>query len=314
MKKLTALLLAALMVAALFAGCGAQASDSYNGMEMGNRVEMDMAEPGEGIYGSTADSSTGSSGTQFKDQKLIKTVELRAETEDLDALLPQLVDKISALGGYTEYQNIYNGSAYGNYYRSRSAEITIRIPADKLSQFVTEVEGFSNVISKTESVDDVTLQYVDTQGRLEALQAEHDRLVELMDQAETLTDLLTIEERLTDVRYELESVASRLRVLENQVSYATIELYIDEVEVLTEVEEPSVWQRISTGFVENLKDVGDALVDLFVWIITYSPQLLILAGVITLIVWLCRRALRNRKPRQSPYAQPKPQNPEEKSE
>ena len=310
MKKLFALFLAALVLAGILTACGAE-SYAGNGTAMDAGGDVEMEAPAEGIYGSTADSSIGS--TQHKDQKLIKTVELRAETEDLDALLKQLMDQINALGGYTEYQNVYNGGAY-NSYRNRSAELTIRIPADNLGDFLNEVEGISNVISRTESVDDVTLQYVDTQSRLEALQTEHDRLVELMAQAENLADLLTIEERLTDVRYELESVTSSLRVLENQVSYATIELYIDEVEVYTEVEEPTVWERISTGFMNNLRDLGDFLVDLFVWIVTCSPQLLVFAGVIVLIVWLCKLALRNRKPRKplnNPYVPP--QNTEENS-
>ena len=234
MKKLFALVLAALMLAAMLAACGAETSDSYNGgMAMDSMEEQEMAAPGEGIYGSTADSiTTSGSGTQFQDQKLIKTVDLRAETEDLDTLMTRLSEQIASLGGYTEYQNVYNGSAY-NTYRSRSAELTIRIPADQLAGFLTQVEDFSNVISKTESVDDVTLQYVDTQSRMEALEAEQDRLLELMEQAETMSDLLEIEERLTQVRYELESVASQLRVMDNQVSYATIERYIEEVEVLT---------------------------------------------------------------------------------
>lgn len=303
MKKIIALLLCCLMLCGTLAACGAETSADYAGngapmdMEMGEMMEM----PGEGLVGSTADSSTASS-PQYADQKLIKTVELRAETEDLDTLLTQLADRVRALGGYTEYQNIYNGSAY-NSYRSRSAEMTIRIPADKLEGFLTEVEGFSNVISKTESVDDVTLQYVDVESRLEAMQTEHDRLVELMAQAENLTDLLTIEERLTEVRYELESAASQLRVLENRVSYATIELRIDEVEVYTETEEPTVWERITSGFMGNLRELGDNVVDLFVWIVTSSPQLLVLAAIAALIVWICKRTVKNRRKKNIPPAE-----------
>ena len=304
MKKIIALLLSCLLLGGILAGCGAETSYAENGAVMD--MEQMLEAPAEGLMGSTADSATGSSTTQYADQKLIKTVELRSETEDLDAMMTQLAEQIRTLGGYTEYQNVYNGSNYSSY-RSRSAELTIRIPADKLDGFLTEVEGFSNVISKTESVDDVTLQYVDTESRLEALQTEHDRLVELMEKADNLTDLLTIEERLTEVRYQLESVASQLRVMENRVSYATIELYIDEVEVLTEVEEPTVWERISTGFMKNLRNLGDNLVNLFVWIVTYSPQLLILAALAALIVWLCRRTIKRKK---NPYTNTQP--PEEK--
>lgn len=304
MKKTLSLLLAALLLAGMLAACGSVSrSDTENGMSMDSmEVEMEeqLAAPGEAIYGTTSDASiSGGSGARLSHQKLIKTVEIQAETEDLDTVLAQLTEQISSLGGYTEYQNVYNGSAY-SYRRYRSAELTIRIPTDKLNSLVAQVEGTSNVISKTERVDDVTLEYVDTQSRMEALQAEHDRLVELMDKAETMADLLEIEERLTEVRYELESVTSQLRVLENLVSYATIELYIEEVEVLTEVEEPGVGQRISTGFMDNLKNLGDRLVDLFVWVVTYSPQLLIFAGVIVVIVWLLRRAARKRAAKYNP--------------
>ena len=309
MKKKFTLLLAVLLLLSLLTACGAETA-AGNGVAMDSQIKEEMEAPGEGIYGSVADSSTGSSTTTapaVSSQKLIRTVSISAETEDLDGLLAELTGQITALGGYTEYQNIYNGSSYQSYH-SRSAELTVRIPADRLSDFLTQVEGFSNVISKTESVDDVTLRYTDTQSRMEALQAEHDRLVELMDQAETMADLLEIEARLTDVRYELESVTSALRVLDNQVTYATIELYIDEVEVLTEVEEPTVWQRITTGLIRNLENLWEFLVDLFVWIIVCSPQLLLLAGIATLIVWLCRRAARKRKAPKAPWIPP--QTPE----
>lgn len=307
MKKILALLLAALLLAGMLTACGSKGTESYNG---GMSMDMEAPESGaadKGIYDSVSDSSTA--GTQLSDQKLVKTVELRAETEDMDTLLSHLAEQIRSLGGYTEYQNIYNGGY--NHYRSRSAELTIRIPADKLDGFLLHVAESSNVISRTENIDDITLQYVDTKSRMEALQAEHDRLVELMAKAENLTDLLTIEERLTEVRYQLERITSSLRVMDNQVSYATINLYLDEVEVLTEVEEPSVWQRVASGFTGNLADLGEALVDLFVWVVTYSPQLLIFAGVITLIVWLCRRSLGRSRSRKTPYTPPQP--PEEKT-
>ena len=283
-----------LAFALLLTGCGAEYANG--GMAM-DSMAPEAEEKYEGIYdeavdgsGSTADS------TAYPEQKLIKTVEMNTETEDLDALLTTLTGHIRELGGYTEYQNIHNGSNYSGY-RRRSAELTIRIPAGKLDGFVTRVEDDSNVISRTESIDDVTLQYVDTESRVKALQAEHDRLVELMEQAETMYDLLEIESRLTDVRYELESVTARLRVLENKVSYATVKLWINEVKVLTEVDEQTVWQRMGSGFTENLRNIGQDLQDFCVWAVSYSPQLVIFAAVVTLAVTLLRRSARKRRAR-----------------
>ena len=194
-------------------------------------------------------------------------------------LLVQLQAQISASNGYIESQDLYNGSSYSNY-RNRNANLTIRIPADKLDGFVVQLKDASNVVNYSESQEDVTLTYVSTESRIRALETEQERLLELLSQAENMSDLLEIEARLTDVRYELESVTSQLLVLANKVDYATINLYISQVKEYTEVDEQTVWQRISNGFKENLKDIGEGAVDFFVWLVTYSPQLVLSAAVI----------------------------------
>ena len=280
-------IIALLVLACILTGCGAVAMDSMESGAVNNSGSFD------GIYEEFAPGDPGS-GAQLSDQKLITTVEINAETEDLDALMPQLSDHIAQLGGYVEFQNTYYGSAYSSY-RHRSANMTIRIPADKLSDFLLHVEGASNVISKQQSQDNVTLQYVDTESRVAALEAERDRLMELLEQAVDLSDLLKIEERLTDVLYDLESTTAKLRSLDNQVSYATVNLYIDEVKILTETQEQTVWQRIGSGFGENLRNIGEDIVDFFIWLVTYSPQLIVIGGIIWLAVRTVRRAIKKRR-------------------
>lgn len=288
-------LFALLLVVLLLTGCGAKSMDAANGAAAA-QVEEVYYEAADSISLNTSASASESGNVE---QKLIKRVSMNAETEDLDALLAQLSQKISDLGGYVEYQELYNGSAYSSY-RYRSANLTIRIPAARLGEFTEQVQGVSNVVSYNESQDDVTLTYVDTESRMNALKVEEERLLELLAKAENMSDLLEIEARLTDVRYELESTTSQLRVLENQVSYATVELNIDQVKVYTEVEEQTVWQRIGSGFQKNLRGIGDDLVDFFVWVVTYSPQLLFWALVIAGAVFLLRRKLRNsRKQKQT---------------
>ena len=297
-KKVFALMLALAMLTTLLTGCGG-----------GSKAEMDMAAPMEspgaaadGYYGVVNDSAA-SQNQVAGDQKLIKRVSMEAETEDLDSLLPQVTGKVTQLGGYIETQELHNGSAYASY-RSRSVSMTVRIPAEKLGEFTSQVEGVSNVISYTESAEDVTLQYVDTESRVKALEVEQQRLLELLQNAETMADLLEIESRLTDVRYELESYASQLRALENKVSYATVNLYIRQVKVYTEVEPQSVWQRIGSGFKENLVDIGEDLTDFFVWLVTYSPQLIFWALVIFAGVKLLGRRMKKKKVSKAPKEKP----------
>ena len=277
-KKLLALLLVLVMTISVLAGCGA--SSSYKDVAVEEAAPMepmkDMAAAGvmmqsNGMTGTTQEMPTG--------QKLIRRVNIDAETEDLEALLVQLQAQISAADGYIESQDLYNGSSYSNY-RNRNANLTIRIPADKLDGFVVQLKDASNVVNYSESQEDVTLTYVSTESRIKALETEQERLLDLLSQAENMSDLLEIEARLTDVRYELERVTSQLLVLANKVDYATINLYISQVKEYTEVDEQTVWQRISNGFKENLKDIGEGAVDFFVWLVTYSPQLVLSAVVI----------------------------------
>ena len=277
-KKLLALLLVLVMTISVLAGCGA--SSSYKDAVVEEAAPMepmkDMAAGGvmmqsNGMSSTTQEMPTG--------QKLIRRVNIDAETENLDALLVQLQAQISASNGYIESQDLYNGSSYSNY-RNRNANLTIRIPADKLDGFVVQLKDASNVVNYSESQEDVTLTYVSTESRIKALETEQERLLELLSQAENMSDLLEIEARLTDVRYELERVTSQLLVLANKVDYATINLYISQVKEYTEVDEQTVWQRISNGFKENLKDIGEGAVDFFVWLVTYSPQLVLSAVAI----------------------------------
>lgn len=293
-KQLFALLTAFALTASLLTACGA--SSNTMAMDQARPEAAPMEEPmadmkyemaDEVLYSSA--STTGSTSANIQTgQKLIRKINIDAETEDLEALLPGILEQVARLGGYVENQELYNGSAYSSY-RHRSASLTIRIPADKLDGFVQQVKDISNVVTYNESQDDVTLTYVSTESRIKALETEQERLLELLSKAENMSDLLEIEARLTDVRYELENVTSQLRVLTNKVDYATVYLYIDQVKVYTEVEEQNVWQRIASGFRQNLEDIGEDAEDFFVWVVTYSPQLLVWALVAGFAIALLRR-------------------------
>lgn len=308
MKKYLSLLLTALLVLTLFTACGA-ASESYDAAApMEYAMDAPAAEEKMEANSMLTESGTGSSAAIPENRKWIITVDMRAETEDLDAMLAALDEKITALNGYVEGQNIYNGSSYSSGSRYRSASLTVRVPADVVDDFTDSVAGIANVVRSNKNLEDITLTYVSTESRMTALETEEARLLELMEQAETMADLLEIEARLTDVRYELESVTSRLRTYDNQVNYATIYLDIEEVQEYTPVAERTVWQRTSEGFVSSLKNLGESLVDLLVWVLVNSPYLVVYAAVITGVVFLARRVKKNKAVKKAP------RKPEEKKE
>lgn len=228
-------------------------------------------------------------------RKLIKTVDLSVETEDYDSLLGTLEKQIAALGGYIEYQYQYNGSIYSDYQTTRDSQMKIRIPVECLDEFVVKVGEWTNITNKEERVEDVTLRYVDLESHKKALLTEQERLLELLEQAESVEDIIAIEQRLSDVRYELESMESQLRTLDNQIDYSTINLNIQEVRRLTPTEEKSAWDKMKNGFVRTIYQIGDDVEYGFIWFVINIPYFIIWIIIILIVFFVIRAFLRRRK-------------------
>ncbi len=305
-KKITwrYVVLAGLMAVGL-TGCGASsksaateaavADSAYLSDDMYSYDNSYYEETASEDYDSTASSTENAEKVQDTGRKLIKNVDMSVETEEFDTLLANVERRIEALGGYIETSNVYNGSAYNSYSNLRDANITARIPAEKLDEFLSLVSESSNVISKNENVTDVTLQYVDMQSHKEALQTEQQRLLELLEQAETIDDIITLESRLSDVRYQIESMESQLRTFDNQVSYSTVYLYINEVKTYTQVAEQTRLQRMTGGFVNSLKGIGNGFLDFCVAFVVALPYLVVWAVIIVAVILLIRLIVKKSK-------------------
>lgn len=229
--------------------------------------------------------------TSSTNRKLIQRVSLSVETDQFDTFMTQLDEQIAALGGYIEYEYSYNGSSYSTYNQVRRASITVRIPDDKVSDFVSNVSGIGNVVSKTTSAEDVTLQYVDTESRKAMYLAQQESLLALLEKAETVEDIAYLTEQLAQVRYNIESMESQLRTYDNLVDYATVDLEISEVEVYTPVApvEQTTWERITTGFKASMDDVISGLKNFFINMLINAPYILrtlIILAIIVGIIWI----------------------------
>lgn len=227
-RKFWQVFIVCLVLVGMLTGCGSsEASAEYKYAEdIVPEVEMDngLGKPEDVVEA-----------TMPANQKLIRRVRISAETENMDPLLTDLEKRLAELGGYVEERDISSsGDSTGTRKR---AELTVRVPAENLNAFVNNVSEAANVTSINETTEDITLNYVATESRIKALETEEARLLELLAEAETMDDLLVIESRLTDVRYELEQVNSTLRLYDNQVNFATVYLTITKVQTYTQVQE-----------------------------------------------------------------------------
>ena len=315
MKRISALLLMGCMMLTM-SGCGAASKYAADTMASGSAPAENTAaqDVGGGYYytesavteeakvevewdsdGVVTEEGTVETVNVLNERKLIKTVDLHVETKEFDQVMITLEDQVAAMGGYIENMETYNGSTYSGYRSSRDASLTIRIPKDKLETFLGTISDISNVIRRSENVDDVTLAYVDIESRRNALRTEQDRLLELLAIAENVEDIIRIEDRLSDVRYQLESMEAQLRTYDNKVDYSTVYLTVEEVKDLTPVVEETVWQRIAGGFVESLEDIGNGFVEWGIWFVVHIPYMVIWAVVIVVAVVVVKTIRKKRR-------------------
>lgn len=283
------IVLCVLLILSLLAGCSAAPAVGIpKDFEPSATVPAVTSPASMPEYGDLTTGTDNSLSTVPTNQKLIRTVYMEAETDDLDVLISNVTTRVASLGGYIEHRQVYNGSQ-SQTKRVRNASLTIRIPAPQLDAFVNHVSEQSNIISSNETTEDVTLTYVEIEGRITALETQQARLLELLAQAETMEDLLTIERELTDVRTELEQMKSKLRVYENLVDYGTVHLSVQEVKEYTvvEEEEPTFWEEISQGFTENMESMGEMVknsVILFITSVPFFIPLIVVAAVVLVIL------------------------------
>lgn len=304
--RVLAAMLGCLLAAILFTGCGSadggapkMTTDSMDSMKSdlnynaGGGVYSEEAASDYDMDYSTDISTESGTGGLLDDRKLIQNVRLEVETKEFEQLMTSLETQVQEMGGYIESMETYNGSSYSDYSGSRYAQITFRVPKGHLNGFLQTVSDISNVVRRYENVEDVTLSYVDMESRRNTLRTEQSRLLEFLDRAETVEEIIALEERLSEVRYQLESMESQLRTIDNLVDYSTVEINVSEVRELTpvELEEPSVWERIGKGFTGSLRDIGGDAQETLIWFVTHLPYLVIWALVILLLV-ICGKKMR----------------------
>lgn len=330
MRGLTGAVLFALSLS--LTACGASGGDSYAAAapaeaasEAAYDYDYDYAAEengaGSGLDGSSMQMS-GEEGKRAESQdedgeaierKLVKTVDIRCETDNLDAFEEAIIARMEEAGGYIETSNRGGSSSMGEYSYGRTGgrwgNYRFRIPASQLDGFVDTVTGSSNVLSQSSNVDDITMRYIDTESRIKALRIEQSQLLSMLEQAETVEDMITIQSRLSDVNASLQDYESSRKYMNNQVSYATVNVDVDEVVAYTPVVEKDAFTRMREGFIQSCKDVTYQVREFVIWIVINLPRIVLWLVILFLIIMIFRfvvirgnkkRAARAKKEKKAP--------------
>jgi len=248
-------------------------------------------------------------------EKIIHSIYADIETLTFDESIENIYIMLDMYGAFIEYSSI-SGTNYASRYHGwteyRNASFTIRVPKENLDAMRKSLEHFiGNVVHLNSSAENITSQFYDTQSRLYSLEVQEERLLDMLSQSSNITDLIALEERLSDIRYQIEWLTTTLNNWQRQVDYSTMTLSIREVEEYTEptLTHRSYWQQIGDGFMASLRGVGRFFMGLFRWLIVSAPVLAVLAGIAIVVLIIVRKTVKANAERMKKIREKAPKYP-----
>ena len=211
----------------------------------------------------------GTSGSQYIDteRKIIQSASLSIEVKDFQSSSDAVIDIVEQYNGF-----ISDSHSYVTGTGRKRGDITIRVPTDNFLTVIAEIEHVGDVKSKHTSGEDVTEEYIDLKARLNNSERQEQRLLEILDMAKDVKEVLEVERELWRVRSEIERLTGRINYLENRVELATISVSLYEPEPITH----------SWGIWDALRSAFDAFVSVIrglIILVGYALPILILVGV-----------------------------------
>ena len=336
MKKKPAVFITLLSVMGLLAGCASKASDAATELFVEETTayeqayesydEYDLyAEYDDAEYASVGGSSgpsyvysekntANTSGDEAPDtsgdaenysEKLVYTCNVTMETTEFDKTLAAIKAAIKELGGFIQSESASDSAGnwyYSDYkktYGTLVEEITVRIPSENYEQFLNGLNDSGKITNKDQSVENITKTYYDTATTIKSLETQEERLLKMMKEAETIEDMLAIEDRLSEVQNELSIYKSRLSQMDTDVDYSTVCLYIKEVLEYTPDDGPvytsTFADRLKNTLSNTWEDFKEFLENALFFLIQSFPVLLILGLVNWLVFSLIVKSIRKKR-------------------
>lgn len=325
-SRLLAMLLAAMVLLGLLAGCSASSvtSDSaaYDqeampesntavsppaaGMDSVTVTEETVTETTDSASEAPAEDVIAAGETEALDpeaftEKIIYSGYVCLQTTAFDDTLAQLEKAVASCGGFVQDSSVDGSTrtmADGTTaVVDRWAYYTVRVPADQFEAFLNDTDGIGNVISSSRSQENVTTQYTDYEARLDSLNIQEERLLAMLEESGDLESLIALEARLSEVRYEIESIERNLRSLDQRIAYSTVNLEIQEVEVYTPTApvQRSFGEKLSDAFSDGWSGFVAFLSALTLALAAALPGLVLLVVVVVAVVLILRRIARRRQ-------------------
>ena len=273
---------------------GASKSDSAQGIADSYNANEDYAQVDESAYETyskseaAADSvqNTSSSSGIKTDRKIVRNASLYVETKDLNKFIESIDAKTDALGGYNESAEIDN-------YNSATADLVIRIPAEKLDDFIAAVDEIATVQSKSISAADITDSYTDVESHIKALETEETALLKILENCKTVSETIEVQNRLSQVRSELDGYKTQIKNYDSQIAYSRVAISVSEESRIIKSDD-SFSSRLKAKFEDSVYNIGNFFESFAVNILGGILYIIIAAVIIFAAVLIIKKIKKKR--------------------
>lgn len=283
-KKATIILLAAV----LLAGCGKASGNGFVSENAVTDKNIEIADDSISVIKDTVDTELSDSSTGADARKIILTYTYEIETKDLDKSVQAIEAAVNKAGGYYETSKVDGNTENGGY-----AKYVLRIPTDKLDDFIQGVNTFGNIASQSRNGEDVTSQYYDIESSLASLKIQQERLLELLKQAKSLDDIMKLETELTKVRTNIEKLTTSLKKYDNLIDYTTVNITVDQVSDYT-VSNQNFGQTVIDTFCDSFSTAFEMAKRFLLALIWMLPYIIVIGIIVAVAVVFDIRAKKKR--------------------
>ena len=237
-------------------------------------------------------------GKDAAELKIIKRGNIDIRVKNFENAVDEVKADVEGKGGYVENFNSYVYSdrwVNGNKVSLREGQLVLRVPSETYEATFEYLKTLGEVTNENESRDNVTDSYIEVESRMKAKFTEEERLIELLAKAETVNDIIVIEERLGNVRGEIDAYQSRLDNWDKQVSYSTISVFImeDPDETIENVS-PELGTRIKNSFKRGINNFISGIENI---IVSFAGNIVNLAAfviVVMVVVVVVRKVIKKK--------------------
>ena len=270
-----------------------ESDDSSSDKEMSNVVSSDADSEAEREAVTEESSETKTEAPVVaSDRMIIHQASLSVNVKELDKAQSNIEKKVDQYGGYIVESNVYQEDD-----QTSSGRMIVRIPEKNFEKFLLDAEGVAaEVLERNVTGQDVTEQYVDLESRVKSKRAVEERLLDFMSKAQKTEDLLKISADLSEVQEEIEVMVGKMKYLENQTSFSTIELSMYENRVVVpeiESKELNTWEKTKKQLATSTNSLLSAGSALIVFFVGNLPVLLLLGAIGFIVFWIIKRRLRH---------------------